>query len=130
MPNRKRPASIPARGHRIDHEIVVDAYTPEERAIGWHRFLDDNLRFPFKASCVAAREILPLKKVEEVEVLGMAPADDCMKEMFVIVGFAVPRARRATRSTRCADAGQSHVRGDRGLALLGGDGLLIHSSDS
>lgn len=33
-------------------------------------------------------EISLLKKSEEVEVLGMAPADDCMLEMLVIIGYA------------------------------------------
>lgn len=88
MRNPKRPALNRAREHRIEQEIVVDAYDPEERAIGWHCYLDGKLRFPFKAKCVAAREISPLRKGEEVEVLGMAPEDDCMKEMFVVVGFA------------------------------------------
>ncbi len=88
MPKPKRPALNRAREHRIIYEIVVDAYTPEERAIGWHCYLDDKLRFPFKAKCIAAREISPLKKGEEVEVLGMAPGDDCMREMFVLVQFA------------------------------------------
>lgn len=88
MPKPKRPALNRAREHRITYEIVVDAYTSEERAIGWHCYLDDKLRFPFKAKCIATREISPLKKGEEVEVLGMAPGDDCMHEMFVLVGFA------------------------------------------
>jgi hypothetical protein len=88
MPKPKRPALNHAREHRIEQEIVVDAYGPEERAIGWHCYLDDKLCFPFKAKCTAVREISPLKKGEEVEVLGMAPEDDCMKEMFVLVGFA------------------------------------------
>ena len=88
MPKPKRPALNRTRERRIEQEIVVDAYGPEERAIGWHCYLDDKLRFPFKAKCVAVREISPLKKGEEAEVLGMAPSDDCMREMFVIVGFA------------------------------------------
>src|SRR6266496_6093747 len=96
MPKPKRPALSRAREHRILYEIVVDAYTPEERAIGWHCYLDDKLRFPFKAKCIAAREISPLKKGEEVEVLGMAPGDDCMREMFVLVQFAA--ASSACRS--------------------------------
>ena len=97
-----RPALNRAREHRIEQEIVVDAYTSDERAIGWHCYLDDNLRFPFKAKCIATRAISPLKKGEEVEVLGMAPTDDCMREMFVIVDFAgrrlgVPLARSDAR---------------------------------
>jgi hypothetical protein len=88
MRKPKRPALNRAREHRIAEEIVVDAYTSDERAIGWHCHLDDKLRFPFKAKCIAVREISPLKKGEQVEVLGMAPVDDCMKVMFVVVGFA------------------------------------------
>ena len=72
----------------IEQEIVVDAYASDERAIGLHWYLDDKLHFPFKAKCIAMRKISPFKKGEEVEVLGMAPSDDCMKEMFVIIGYA------------------------------------------
>jgi Calcium binding len=88
MPKPHRRALNRTREHRIDNEIVVDAYTPEERAIGWHCYLDDKLHFPFGVKCIVAREISPLKDGEQVEVLGMAPADDCMKEMFVIASFA------------------------------------------
>jgi hypothetical protein len=88
MRKPKRPALNRIREWRIEQEIVVDAYTSDERAIGWHCYLDDKLRFPFKAKCVAAREISPLEKGEEVEVLGMAPEDDCMREMFIRVQFA------------------------------------------
>jgi hypothetical protein len=31
-------------------EIVVDAYTPEEQAMGWYYSLEDRLHFPFVAS--------------------------------------------------------------------------------
>ena len=88
MAEPKRVASNRTRQHRIEQEIVVDACTSGERAIGWHCRLDDKLRFPFKAKCVIVRKISPLGKGEEVEVLGMAPADDCMREMFVLVRFA------------------------------------------
>ena len=88
MPKPKRPALNRARERRIEQEIIVDAYTSEERAIGWHCYLDDKLRFPFRAKCIAAREISPLKKGEEVEVLGMAPGDDCTREMFVLAHLA------------------------------------------
>ena len=88
MHKPKRPALNRARERRIEEEIAVDACTSDERAIGWHCYLDDKLRFPFKAKCIAAREISPLKKGEEVEVLGMAPEDDCMREMFVLVRYA------------------------------------------
>jgi hypothetical protein len=83
-----KPKPNRSREHRIEQEIVVDAYTPEERAMSWYYYLEEKLAFPLKAKCIAVREISPLKKSEEVEVLGMAPEDDCMGEMFVRVQFA------------------------------------------
>lgn len=77
-----------ARERRIEQEIVVDAYTPEERALSWNCYLEEKLQFPFKARCVALRAISPLKKGEEVEVVGMAKEEDCMHEMFVLIRFA------------------------------------------
>jgi hypothetical protein len=91
MRKPKRPALNRIRERRIEQEIVVDAYTSDEQAMSWYYYLEEKLAFPFKAKCVAVHGISPLKKGEEVEVLGMAPEDDCMKEMFVLVGFASRR---------------------------------------
>ena len=70
---------------RIIMEIVVDAYAEHERALGWYYYLEDKLAFPFKAKCIAPREISPLKRGEEVEVVGMPSEDECEREMFVTV---------------------------------------------
>lgn len=88
MRKPKRPALNRANEHRIEQEIVVDAYSAEERAMSWNYYLEEKLQFPFKAKCIAVREISPLRKGEEVEVVGMAKEDDCMREMFVRVQFA------------------------------------------
>ena len=37
----------PVRERRIVDEIIVDAYGPEEQAMGWYYYLDDQLNFPF-----------------------------------------------------------------------------------
>lgn len=74
-----------ARERRILNEIVVDAYTSDERTLGWYYYLEGKLEFPFRAKCIAARSISPLKKGEEVEVLSMAKEDDCMAEIFVLI---------------------------------------------
>ncbi len=66
-------------------EIVVDAYDENERALGWYYYLEDKLVFPFRAKCVAPREISALKQGEEVEVVGMPSEDECEREMFVTV---------------------------------------------
>jgi len=76
------------REHRIIMEIVVDAYDEEERAMGWYYYLEGKLSFPFKARCIAKRRISPLKVGEEVQVMRMAPEDDCMHEMFVEVHWS------------------------------------------
>jgi Calcium binding len=49
----KRPSRDQEREQRITMEIVVDAYTPEEQAMGWYYSLEDRLHFPFAARCIA-----------------------------------------------------------------------------
>jgi hypothetical protein len=87
-----------AREERIAMEIVVDAYSPEEQAMGWYAYLDSRLRFPFTATCVAERAISPLRKGDEVEIVGMAPEEECEHEMFVLTPWnrrtlAIPLAQ-------------------------------------
>ena len=71
------------REKRIAMEAVVDAYGAEEQAMGWYYYLADNISFPFKAQCIAERHTSPLQVGEKVEVMKMAPEDDCLHEMFV-----------------------------------------------
>ena len=85
MPN---PKPNPAREDRIDQDIVVDAYNEEERALSWYYYLEGKLQFPFRAKCAVVRKVSPLKKGEEVEVTSMAPEDDCMRTMIVLIRFA------------------------------------------
>jgi Calcium binding len=73
------------REHRIDMEVVVDAYDEQERAMGWYNYLEDKLVFPFKARCIAERRTSPLQGGEVVEVTGMAPGEDCEHDMLVDV---------------------------------------------
>ena len=72
------------REERIQMEIIVDAYGPEEQVLGWHAYLSDNLHFPFTARCTALRLVSPLEIGESVKVIGMAPDEECMHEMFVL----------------------------------------------
>src|SRR5262249_61697263 len=74
-----------AREQRIVMEAVVDAYGSSERAMGWYYYLDGKIKVPFKARCRLARPISVLRIKEEVEVLGMAPEEECESEMFVWV---------------------------------------------
>ncbi len=71
------------REERITMEIVVDAYGPEEQAMGWYYYLADTITFPFEARCAEARRTSPLKEGERVTVTDILAEDDCMHEMFV-----------------------------------------------
>ena len=79
---RKRKKD-PEREERISMEIIVDANGPEEQAMGWYCYLEEKLEFPFTAKCIAERAISLLRKGDEVEVLELAPEDECRHEMFV-----------------------------------------------
>jgi len=72
-----------AREDRISMEIIVDAYNPDEQAMGWYYYLEDKIQFPFQATCIQKRRISPLKAGSTVTVVGMAPEEECEQEMFV-----------------------------------------------
>lgn len=81
----KRQRRDEKREERIRMEIIVDAYGAEEQALGWYYYLEDQLRFPFLATCIKKRPISPLHVEDEVEVIGLPPEDECTREMFVTV---------------------------------------------
>ena len=79
-----RPKIDKAREERIEMEAVVDCYNETERFTGWFCYLEDKLEFPFRARCIARRDISPLKKGEEATVIGMLDEDcDSPSEIFV-----------------------------------------------
>lgn len=82
---KQRPKRDEDREHRILMEIVVDAHDEDKRAMGWCYYLEDRLRFPFRAVCIAEREISPLRLKDLVEVIGMPREDECAHEMFVTI---------------------------------------------
>jgi hypothetical protein len=76
------------REHRIKTEIIVDADDDkEERAMGWYYYLDDTLNFPFMAKWTKKGRKSAAAEEKDVEVLGMAPDDECLKDMFVEVVY-------------------------------------------
>lgn len=66
-------------------EIVVDAYTESERAMGWYYYLERTLQVPFRARCIRRRAVSPLRPGDEVDVMRMAPEEECEHEMFVLI---------------------------------------------
>jgi len=75
------------REERIRMEIIVDAYGPEERAMGWYCYLGDTMEFPFTANCISKRRSSPVKVGGTVEVVGLAPAEECEREIFVEIAW-------------------------------------------
>jgi hypothetical protein len=73
------------REERVSMEIIMDAYDAEEQVMGWYYYLEGKMQFPFSTRCVAQRAISPLESGEEVEVVGMAPEEECQNEMFVMI---------------------------------------------
>ncbi len=89
-----------SREDRIEMEVVVDAYGPEERAIGWYYYLGEKLAVPFQARVKTQRLNSPLNIGDKVEVLGMAPEEACETDMLVWVRWpkrklAVPLSQLA-----------------------------------
>jgi Calcium binding len=69
--------------------------------------LEERLEFPFTAKCVARRAVSPLLIGDEVEVISMAPAEECSYDMFVMIrwehgGLGVPLSQIAPTSAGSA----------------------------
>ncbi|MDZ8051811.1 MAG: calcium-binding protein [Aulosira sp. ZfuVER01] len=75
------------RENRIKTEIIVDAEDKEERAMAWYDYLDDTLNFPFMGKWTKKGRKSSSPQEKQVEVLGMAPDDECEKDMFVEVVY-------------------------------------------
>ena len=94
----RRPPRDEEREQRIAMEIIVDAYSSDEQATGWYVYLDEHLHFPVLTNCISERAISPLHVGDEVEIIGMAPEEECGHEMFVLMpwerrSLAVPLAQ-------------------------------------
>jgi hypothetical protein len=93
--SKAKPKRDEEREERITMEIIVDCYDEREQEMGWCYYLEDQLQFPFKATCIAKRAISPLRVKDEVEVIGMTGDEECAHEVFVTIrwekdGLAVP----------------------------------------
>jgi len=80
--------------------IVAPRSGEKERATAWHDYLANTLAFPFTARCRTKHAISPLLVGDEVDVIGMGPADECAHKIFVFMrwehaGLAVPLAQLA-----------------------------------
>jgi Calcium binding protein from Anabaena CcbP. len=99
----------PIREDRIHNEAIVDANGPEEQAMGWYYYLEDKIRFPFQARCIASKVTSPLKKGEAVEVQRMAPEDACENDMLVLIRWQDRRLAVPLSQLIAVDADESTV---------------------
>jgi hypothetical protein len=72
---KKETPENKAREKRIRDEVTVDAYGSEEVMVGWLTYLQDNLNFPFEATCVEEMKISPLLEGEKVTVIELLDDD-------------------------------------------------------
>ena len=115
----------PIREDRIENEAIVDAYGPEEQALGWYYYLENKIRFPFQAKCIVAKAVSPLRKGETVEVQRLAPEDACSSDMLVLIRWQGRKMAVPLSQLTALDADESTTRGHRRLALLGIPRLLL-----
>jgi hypothetical protein len=73
------------RDERIEMEIIVDAYTADEQAMGWHIYLDEAMDVPFEARCTNAQEVSPLEEGEMVRVVGKPSSDPSLHLQYVTI---------------------------------------------
>jgi hypothetical protein len=84
------------REERITMEIVVDAYGPEEQAMGWYYYLQDPMQFPFTATCISKQRSSPLKEGATVEVGGWDEGEFSHRDS--LIWWQVARFSRSTQS--------------------------------
>ena len=79
----KKVAKSDIREERLYNEIIVDAYSEEERVLGWYYYLEDKIVFPFEAKVIKNMKISPLQKNETVTAIGMVKVEECLNSMYV-----------------------------------------------
>ncbi len=104
-----KPRKDRIREERIGNEAVVDAYGPEEQAMGWYYYLENKLRSPFQAKCIASKVVSPLRKGETVEVRRMAPEQACAGDMLVLVSWQSRNLAAPLSQLAATDADESTI---------------------
>ena len=92
-----RPPKDEAREERISMEVIVDAYSREGRVLGWYYYLDNEISYASDtiiARCIRERAISPLEVGDEVEILHVAPEEECEREMFVMIRWGTPGGKQ------------------------------------
>jgi len=73
------------REERIEMEIIVDAYTQDEQAMGWHIYLEETMDVPFEARCIEEQDVSPLEEGKTVRVVGKPSSEPSLRQQFVTI---------------------------------------------
>jgi hypothetical protein len=82
----KRPRTDAVREDRIREEAIVDAFGPEEQALGWYYYLESKIQFPL-GPVHRCPSPFRLRKGETVSVKRLAPEQACAHDMLVRVAW-------------------------------------------
>lgn len=107
MAGRSRDAD---RDDRIERAVLVDAYTPEEQAMGWAVYLEESFDLPFEARCVEEREVSPLIVGETVHVVGVSSKAPSFHRQFVTVEWRDRELGVPLRQLAPVEAGEATER--------------------
>ena len=61
--------------HKIDYEIIVDCYDEYEVSMGWYYYMEETLKFPFKAKA-KLKKVDGSVKLTEIQVTGLAADEE------------------------------------------------------
>jgi len=50
------------REERIQKEAIVDTYGSAQQALGWYYYLENQIKFPFEARCIASKVVFAAPK--------------------------------------------------------------------
>lgn|GEM_PF-4611999 len=77
------------REERIFEEIIVDAHDEDEQRMGWYYYMDEKVRFPFKAEVVLEKRSGE-KIVQKVDVLKLTCEVDFGSDLTLSYANSVP----------------------------------------
>ena len=92
--------------------------------MSWYYYLEGKIGFPFRAKCLAANSVSPLRKGEAVAVLQMALEDQCEHDMLVRIRWQGRKMAVPLSQLSAIDPDESNRRDHRRRELLGRSGLL------
>jgi Calcium binding len=127
MPKRRKDL---VREERIRNEAIVDAHGPEEQALGWYYYLENKIKFPFMARCLASKVVSPLCKGDAVEVRGLVPEDSSAGDMPVLIRWHGRNVAVPLSQLVAIDADESTLQAIGDWHYWAGAGLLLLSQTS